>query len=167
MLDISSRLCYNEQMELIFHNHNDKYAVEQIMLMLFPGERPVYPAAPTGARWARVGVSVGETWLTATTLLHMDGAEYRGAARVRRDLCADPVRTDRLRRRILKQSFYRAAIRYLGHRPPWGALSGVRPAKLMRAVLAEEPDERAALRRFSRLYDVAPDRAALALDAAA
>ena len=153
-------------MELIFHNHNDKYAVEQIMLMLFPGERPVYPAAPTGARWARVGVSAGETWLTATTLLHMDGAEYRGAARVRRALCADPVCTDRLRRRILKQSFYRAAIRHLGHRPPWGALSGVRPAKLMRAVLAEEPDERAALRRFSRLYDVAPDRAALALDAA-
>ena len=153
-------------MELFFYNHDDKYAVEQIMLMLFPGERPQYPAAPTGARWARVRFSEGETWLTATTLLHMDGAAYRGAARVRRALCADPVGTDRLRRRILKQSFYRAGVQYLGYRPPWGALSGVRPAKLMRAVLDETPDERAALRLFSRRYDVSPERAALALDAA-
>ena len=153
-------------MELIFVHHEETYAVEQILLTLFPEERPVYPASPSTERWARVALHAGETWLTAVTLLHYDGAEHRGAARVRRSLCTDSVTEERLRRRILKLSFYRAGLQQLGAKPPWGALSGVRPAKLMRALLHEGLDDRAALRRFHQLYDVSPARCALALDAA-
>ena len=45
-------------MELIFQGHDYKYAVEQIMLMLFPEERPVYPAdgQPSGSFYAVVAL---------------------------------------------------------------------------------------------------------------
>ena len=36
-------------MELFLFDNDYRYAVEQIMLMLFPEERPVYPDRPSGA----------------------------------------------------------------------------------------------------------------------
>ncbi|MCD8240760.1 MAG: coproporphyrinogen dehydrogenase HemZ [Oscillospiraceae bacterium] len=153
-------------MELFLENHSYKYAVEQIMLMLFPEERPVYPAEPSGAPAARVRLSEGQTWVTATTALFFDGVRYDGMARVRRDALRDAVISDRLKQRALKQSFYRAGVRRLGRAPVWGSLSGIRPAKLLRNLLHEGMDEGAAMARFIALYDVAPERAALCMDAA-
>ena len=153
-------------MELYFEGHTYKYAVEQIMLMLFPGERPTYPAAPAGARRARVTLREGDVWLTAATALTWDGRRCDGLARVKREACTDPMTAERLRQRIVKQSFYRAGVRLLGKKPEWGALSGVRPAKLLRGILRETPDEQSAARRFMTLYDVSPERTALTLDAA-
>ena len=153
-------------MELFFDGHTYKYAVEQIMLMLFPEERPVYPERPEGRRRARVTLRAGATWLTANTVLDWDGRRCTGSARVRAAACADDLTAERLRQRIVKQSFYRAGLRLLGEKPVWGALSGVRPTKLMRAALREEPEEKRALALFRRRYDVSPQRAALCLDAA-
>ena len=63
-------------MELFLSGHTYQYAVEQIMLMLFPGERPVYPAAPSGALRAYVALHEGAVWLTATTrITDTDGEE--------------------------------------------------------------------------------------------
>ena len=42
-------------MKLSFHGHDEKYAVEQSMLSLFPGEKPVYsPIQPGEDNWAEV-----------------------------------------------------------------------------------------------------------------
>lgn len=49
--------------------------------------------------------------------------------------------------------------------PPWGWLTGIRPAKLMSRLLAEM-DETEALIQMRELYDVSPRRAELALCAA-
>ena len=35
-------------MNLFFAGHQEKYAVEQTLLTLFPQERPVYPDTPPG-----------------------------------------------------------------------------------------------------------------------
>ena len=51
--------------------HEYKYAVEQIMLMLFPSERPTYPERPTEGMHAHVKLSEGKVWLTATTALYV------------------------------------------------------------------------------------------------
>ena len=50
----------------------------------------------------------------------------RGIARCKTDAVTEP-----LRRQILRQSFYRAALHFLDAPPSWGALSGVRPTKLV------------------------------------
>lgn len=168
-VEISNRLWYTEPaMELFFKNHDEKYAVEQILLTLFPDERPIYPEVLSGSGLsAAVSLSESREWRTAVTVLREEDRRWEGRARVRNGPVCDPVAAARLRQRILKQSFYRAAVRYRGgEKPPWGALSGVRPAKLLRGELAGCPDETAALRRFRERYDVSPDRARLCLDAA-
>ena len=136
------------------------------MLMRFPLERPTYPARPSGALRAEVKLSEGRTWLTATTVIAEGERRCSGLARVRRTELTEPLNAERLRQRIVKLSFYRASLRFLGDRPVWGSLSGIRPAILMRRLMDEGLDDRQALRRFAELYDVAPARAALTLDAA-
>ena len=136
------------------------------MLMLFPAERPVYPAKPSGGDCAVVSLHEGAAWLTAVTLLRRGGGRYEGRARVRRDALTDPIVATRLRQRIVKLSFYRASVAFFGKKPVWGALSGIRPAMLMRNILKEDPDERAAQKRFMALYDVSPERTRLCLAAA-
>ena len=60
---------------------------------------------------------------------------------------------------------YRAALRAGHGKPVWGALTGVRPGKLLCAYLRQGLDEEEALRRFREEFDVSPERAALCLDA--
>ena len=154
-------------MELFMIGHEYKYAVEQIMLMLFPNERPTYPEAPTEGMHAHVKLSAGRVWLSATTALYAGGVRYDGTARVKiADLTDDHLVAERLRQRVIKLSFYRAGVRCLGKKPVWGALSGIRPGKLMSNLLEEGLSPRAAKSRFIELYDAAPERADLCLDTA-
>ena len=148
--------------------HEYKYAVEQIMLMLFPNERPVYPARLTpGAFSARVTLQEGTVWATASTVITRDGTRYCGCARVRTaELGGEEIVSERLRQRIIKLSFYRAGVRCLGKKPVWGALSGIRPGKLMSRLLEDGLDDRAAKAKFIELYDVSGERADLCLDTA-
>ena len=153
-------------MELFLIGHSYQYAVEQIMLMRFPDERPVYPERPSGALRAFVKLSEGGAWLTATTKIVAEGRVFRGAARIPVSELTDGLTAERLRQRAVKLSFYRASVRFEGKKPVWGALSGIRPALLLRRLLDEGLEPAAAARRFQRLYDVSPERTALCMDAA-
>ena len=153
-------------MELFLIDNDYKYAVEQIMLMLFPRERPVYPDTPSGAPRAELRFFRGREYDSARCRLVVDGQSYEGMARVRRRDYTDEIVAERLRQRIVKLSFYRAGVRYLGKKPVWGALSGIRPGKLMSNLLEEGRSDSAALRRFISLYDVSEERARLCLDTA-
>ncbi len=76
-----------------------------------------------------------------------------------------PVRTDSLCQQALKLAMYRAVLRSGHPKPPWGALTGVRPGKLLSPLLAAGLPEADALHRFEKGYDVSHDRALLCLDA--
>ena len=78
-------------MELFLSGHAYRYAVEQIMLMLFPEERPTYPARPSGALRARVNLREGAVWLTATTEIVSGDRRFAGMARVRASALTDPL----------------------------------------------------------------------------
>ena len=153
-------------MELFLFDNDYKYAVEQIMLMLFPEERPVYPDAPTGADRAELRLHRGSVRDTAVCRLFAGGREYTGRAAAERSGYTDELTQKRLEQRIIKLSFYRAGVQALGQKPVWGALSGIRPGKLMSRLLEEGKSDRAALREFTRLYDVSPERSRLCLDTA-
>ena len=138
-------------MDLYFTGHNYKYAAEQMLLTLFPGERPIYPAGtPQGDR-AELSLAGGE----AACRLYRDGRCFRAGAAVR------PYDSDRERVRqeqhALKMAFYRAALQSGVPKPAWGALTGVKPGKLMARYLTEGRTET----DFARDFDVDPARAAL------
>jgi oxygen-independent coproporphyrinogen-3 oxidase len=153
-------------MKLYLSGHDCKYAVEQILLTLYPEERPVYVDAP-GAAEAVVSFSAGRTLSTARCTLRRAGAVWRGsAAAPAAEFSADELSAQRVRQRLVKLAFYRAAVRQLGRKPAWGAVTGIRPAKLMAEYLESGLSPRSAISAFCRRYDADADKAQLCLDAA-
>ena len=154
-------------MKLRLVGHDYKYAVEQIMLMMFPGERPEYGDPEEGKLSAVIAVSRTERFATASTcLVTADGGIYRGFSRVSEGELRGKLATDRLLQKIIKLSFFRAAVRATGARPAWGALTGIRPGKLVTEMLERGYSERKAKGVLVREYSVAPERAELCLDTA-
>ncbi len=137
-------------MNLLLLGHDDRYAVEQLQMSLFPegteGE-------------ATSALHRGNTWLTAKTVITLGG---RTAVGIRRMKAADE--DVRQRRRCLQQSYYRAAIQLLEEVPAWGALAGVRPTKLTTKHLLSGGTESSAKKLLKNVYYVTPARQKLALD---
>lgn len=153
-------------MRLYFSGHDCRYAAEQSLLMLFPGEKPEYPeGSPSGER-CELRVSRGAKYTVCTALLLRSGAAFRGRAQAENPDPADEYALRGCENRLVKLAFYRAALASGLPKPEWGSLSGVRPAKLVDAYLREGLSPRAAKGRFMREYFVSGPRAGLCLDAA-
>lgn len=153
-------------MRLYFSGHDCRYAAEQSLLMLFPGEKPEYPeGSPSGER-CELRVSRGAKYTVCTALLLRSGAAFRGRAQAENPDPADEYALRGCENRLVKLAFYRAALASGLPKPEWGSLSGVRPAKLVDGYLREGLSPRAAKGRFMREYFVSGSRAQLCLDAA-
>ena len=137
-------------MNLTLIGHEDRYAVEQLQMALFP-ENPEGTAVSALFR--------GKTWLTATAKITLNGKTVSAARRLKAD-----EETVRLRRRILQQSYYLAAVQLLGRKPAWGALAGVRPTKITTKHLLEGGTPASADRLMRDVYYVTPERRQLAVD---
>ncbi len=137
-------------MKLTLSGHDDRYAVEQLMMSLF-GNGSEGKAASTLHR--------GATWLTASAKITVDGKTVTRSRRLKVS-----EETVRLRRRALQHSFYLAACELLSVTPPWGALAGVRPTKITTKHMLEGGTEKSADKLLKDIYYVTPDRRKLALD---
>lgn len=140
-------------MKLTLVGHDDRYAVEQLQMALFP-EKIQSQEDAAESRLCR-----GNTWLTAVTTITVDGRRTRAVRRLKAQ-----QETVRLRRRILQQSYYLAAREHLGAEPAWGALSGVRPTKLTTRHLLEGGTPKSADLLLKDVYYVTEERRALAVD---
>ncbi len=152
-------------MTVVLKGHDYKYAVEQMLLTLFPGERPTYGTAEEN----RVTVSLhrGNVWLTAAAVLIWKGRLTRHACRARvSELTGDALADGRVCQRIIKLAFYRAGVEALGKEPPWGAMTGVRPVKIPTKDLLAGASPAQAAGRLRRVYRVSPLRADLAVTCA-
>ncbi len=139
-------------MNLYLTGHSYKYAAEQMLLTLYPGERPVYPEGrPDGTDGAELILTEAE----ARCRLTLAGRTHEAAADVAP--WSDEIERVRSEQHALKMAFYRAALAAGREKPAWGALTGVKPGKLMARYLTEG---RTAA-DFARDFDVDPERAAL------
>ena len=137
-------------MKLTLVGHDDRYAVEQLQMALFP-EGTEGEAVSTLHR--------GQLWLTATAKITINGRTATGTRRLK---ASDE--TVRLRRRALQQSFYLAATQLLGFEPAWGALAGVRPTKISTKHMLEGGTAKSADKLLKDIYYVTPERRKLAVD---
>ena len=140
-------------MKLTFIGHDDRYAIEQLQMSLFPE----YIHSETGSAVSKL--SRGPKWLTATTTIEINGKKSSATKRI---LAAEE--SVRLRRRALQQSYYLAALNHLEKAPSWGALAGVRPTKLSSKHLLEGGTPRSADKMLRDVYFVEPKRRKLAID---
>ena len=137
-------------MNLTLIGHDDRYAVEQLQMALFPEGT---------AGEAVSALHRGSTWLTATAKVTVDGKTATASRRIKA-----AEETVRLRRRCLQQSFYLAACQLLPQTPAWGALAGVRPTKLSTKHILEGGTEASAKKLLKDVYFVTPERRELAVD---
>ncbi|MBQ7416381.1 MAG: coproporphyrinogen dehydrogenase HemZ [Oscillospiraceae bacterium] len=140
-------------MNLTLIGHDDRYAVEQLQMALFP-EGTEGDAVSTLHR--------GRVWLTATAKIAMGGKTATATRRIKAD-----AETVRLRRRALQQSYYLAAVQLLSDVPAWGALAGVRPTKITTKHMLEGGTEQTAKDLLRDVYYVTPQRRELAVDCSA
>ena len=136
-----------------------------MLLTLFPDERPEYPALRTEGERMEITLHRAAKFTTASCLL-CRGGSFRGRARADNRTLTDALTAERVEQRLVKNAMYRAALAAGHEKPAWGALTGVRPGKLLTPLLKSGLGEDEALRRFITAYDVSPRRAALCLDAA-
>ena len=149
-----------------------RFAAEQMLLTLFPGERPEAPPGPQtegGAKDSAVSFSLrregGCAWVDAL-VVRPEGERSASSG-------FPPEKLDEVEEQVyhtvshaLKQAFYQAGTALLGHELPWGSLTGVRPVKLpTRAMLAGKTAGEAE-RELRQVYRVSPPRAALAVECA-
>ncbi|MCL2125103.1 MAG: coproporphyrinogen dehydrogenase HemZ, partial [Oscillospiraceae bacterium] len=202
-------------MRLCLIGHDKRYAVEQIMLALFPKERPIYAEdqticsppgaiehhainappgaiehhainAPPGAiedqtlnapmprsnlpvfseYSAESRLAFGKKYAQSTTIISNGSMTSRGVSRVSISSLTDKLTSDRLLQRIIKQSFYNAASRFVATPPVWGSLTGIRPARLASALLTSGKTETSAVKTLIKEYHVSAERAGLCVEAA-
>ena len=151
-------------MKLYLYGHDHKYAAEQMLLSLYPQERPEYPEGEPAGDRAELRISRGKSFVTASCKLVENGRSFYGKSAVRASAITDDIADAKLCSRILKNAFYRAALSSGHAKPVWGALTGVRPGKLFCALLEDGLAPDAAAAQFCAQYDVSPERAALCRD---
>ena len=83
-------------MKLYLEGHHYQYAVEQMLMTLFPGERPVYPAEKTEGERMEIRLRRGAHSTTASCLYHNGTGRFYGRAAVKNERLVDPVQTDSL-----------------------------------------------------------------------
>ena len=137
-------------MNLTLIGHDDRYAVEQLQMALFP----------EGTQGEAISaLHRGNTWLTATTKITINGKTGTSIRRVKAS-----EETVRMRRRCLQQSYYLAAAQLLPNAPAWGALAGVRPTKITTRHILEGGTPKSADKLMRDVYFVTEDRRKLAVD---
>ncbi|MBQ5799342.1 MAG: coproporphyrinogen dehydrogenase HemZ, partial [Oscillospiraceae bacterium] len=152
-------------MKLQLIGHDEKYAVEQSLLTLFPDERPVYGEVDEAADdiWAVVTLEETENTVCVTTELCC--AQKRGSYRYDFPLSGSAYEKEGQRRHAIGMSFFRTAKELLGIAPAWGSLTGVRPGKVAAHYLRRGTEEEA-YEALTKVYDVTPERARLAVETA-
>ena len=152
-------------MKLELIGHDEKYAVEQSLLTLFPDERPVYgPVTDEDASAARITLTEDADSVCVTTELRCGGKAAADCYSY--PLSGTDYEKEGQRRHALGLSFFRAAKEVLGVTLAWGSLTGVRPSKVAVSLLREGKAPAAVLTELEEVYSVTPQRARLALEAA-
>ena len=148
-----------------------RYPTEQMLLTLFPGERPEYPNDPpkslVGERGVLITLARGEKLATMSVLVKLEDRFQNGVVRFPSEKLDE--RWEQVYHTVshaLKQAFYKAGTALLGHELPWGSLTGVRPVKLPTKAMLAGKTVKQARRELEKEYHVSPPRAALAVECA-
>lgn len=111
-------------------------------------------------------LSRGEKFATASAELRLNGKRTSKTARADISKAGDKVDRVRLEQHALKLAVFKAIREATGDRYLWGALTGMRPSKLVLGLLEEGMSPSAAARHLTDRYRVDPVRARLVTEAA-
>lgn len=152
-------------MKLYLDGHPFRYAMEQMMLTVFPTDRPEFvDEVPHEGNFAILTLKETNKSLFGTATVCRDGKTETLTTRMENS--EDELLYKRNAQQALKLAFYRASRPFLKTPPPWGAMTGIRPAKLAARLYAEGYDDRAVDRILKDSYHVVSRRRKLACEVA-
>ena len=145
-----------------------RFPAEQMLLTLFPGEKPEYPGGPPEEEDSvTIALDREEELALVSVLVRLGERREWGEARFpAKELDRRPEEVYHTVSHALKQAFYQAGTALLGHELPWGSLTGVRPVKLPTRAMAAGKTRGEAEAELREVYRVSPPRAALAVKCA-
>ena len=153
-------------MKLVLNGHDERYIVEQSLMNLFPGEKPVYePILPEDDTWSVISLQEDAGHCHVTVELSVQGKALTHGYDC--DLSGTDYEKEGQRRHAVAACFFLAARELTGVTPPWGMLTGVRPAKPVTWALAEGKTAEQAKTMLEQRYFVTPARSELALETGA
>lgn len=152
-------------MNYCLKGHDRVTAVQEMLLSLLPDEEH------TGVTRCEPGqdVLISEAYFepeaaVCRTVVHRGGAQYTGVSR--EPFAGSGDRQGRALTHAVKEAAYRALLPCLDHRPVWGSMTGVKPAKPVRMAVQEGMDAEQAPLFLHRRYEVEPRRSRMAAQCA-
>ncbi len=141
------------------------YYVQTLAMIFFPGVKfPENEPEETGTLKAEVKMSGTNGEISADVVIRGPGGNCSGhASRPVTDFDGD---RDLAEKAVCGEAFIKAGREYTGITPPWGILTGVRPAKVATDLLERGFDAESASRRLQSSYLVTPDKADMAVNVA-
>ncbi len=141
-------------MRILLEGSDARYTLEQLAQTLF------------GSQEIEIQCRVRQTHkrISAVCVLIQEDRQSRACAWLQNS--NDKYECQHTHRLVVARALYRAALQMLDSPPQWGMLSGVRPAKLIRAQLEAGHTPEQAQRWLEKTYDVQSDKAALCVTAA-
>ncbi|MBE6928737.1 MAG: coproporphyrinogen dehydrogenase HemZ [Ruminococcaceae bacterium] len=152
-------------MKLELTGSESRYALEQLAITLFPGESHSWVEGEENGT-LHITVRRTDARISAVAQLSRAQGSARGTAFCNCSRDVAPERYGALEKQTLRRAFYRAAVQLLPAAPVWGALSGVRPAKLGRLLIAETGSPARAVKKLMESDFVRRDKALLAVSCA-
>ena len=152
-------------MILCFDGHSYRYECEKICRIFFPTEKIIFSDASTppegDSRVVKTIVRPAGANVLFRCEAEIDGIYRSDGFYAARPQQTDPGAFDAACEKLLAQPMLHVLSDVTGITPPWGVLTGVRPAKLMRRYIAQYGEEEA-LRRFIGPLMVSREKAELA-----
>lgn len=146
--------------------HDLRHAAEEMLLQLLP--TALVQAAPDDGQsdFCHSALADCDGVCTVTTETRLDG-QTRRSTRTGETAGMDDMARKRVWSELVKLGIYDTVAPALDAPPVWGALTGVRPAKLVRSLMAQGLTRGQAAERLRERYFVTPERTALAVRGAA
>lgn len=152
-------------MKLYLQGHDYRFAVEQIMVVLFPGEKPEYPEErPVCGDYAAVSLKETKKRICAETEFSKDGKVAVCTSVIAK--AEEKEEYDRRARQVIRTSFFKAAHKVTGISPEWGAMTGIRPGKVAQKLFEQGESEESVDRILKNSYYVKKKRRKLCIQVA-
>lgn len=152
---------------MILHavNHTYKYECEKICRIFFPAERILFASdlknIPADTKNVYTCIEETEDSFVFSCKAHIDGItqEYSFSCEKKNN------ESDSQKERLLAKAISKVLRSITRINPPWGILTGIRPAKLMRSYMNAEGEEKAK-EIFTSFFEVEENKTELALSVA-
>ncbi len=142
-------------------NINKTYC-QNLCLIFFPGAKfPEGEAPAAGVPQVCINVEESSGTIVATAAITVNERTERGQGRV---TLTEKIRSDRAYKMAVGNAMIEAGTRYLGASPPWGILTGVRPAKIATELKRQGMDRNGILEGLVKEFHVRRDKASLLAD---